>query len=133
MRLREYKATYVCNTFKKDILINQGEELDCSCGKYCHFDCYKYKTENDFNEELYFIDWRNESCGNYIGWSRIINNNSIIINKDYQRNIYNMFICESWVRSNSDPFGENPGLFSNKIDNLSLKELQNEIYLLKQN
>lgn len=77
------------------------------------------------NEEYYFEKWKDESCGNYVGWILETSDFNIIVSRENpaKAGLYDLSKVESDVNSASDPFGEHPEWYKDRIRHLNIAQV----------
>jgi len=84
------------------------------------------QTKEDLSEDLYFCDWKDESCANYVGYLKKFKNFNIIVSREWagKAGLYELTKVLPTINSGSDPFGAHPGWWKDKINNLSLDQVR---------
>lgn len=133
MKVRFYKLIFYCDKCGKETIFSCGEDIICECGNDFAMDICSFKSKDEYDEYLFFKDWKDESCANYVGYLKKMNGFNIIVSRERvdEAGLYDFTKVDSNVQSNSDPFGEYPEIFENKIHNLSLKELARGLKIKK--
>ena len=125
MIVKKYKTIVYCmHDDNIKTILSRGDELKCKCGDICWE--YQVFTKDEWDEYLYFDNWEDDSCGNYVGYLLRLRTYNIIVNRNScgSAELFDITIVNRNVRSNSDPFGERPELWRNRQEKLKLDEIK---------
>jgi len=113
-------------------ILSTGDTEECSCGSNFSLNNDYFRTKENWEEYEYFQKWEDESCGNYVGFLLKTNGKNIIVSREYagEAGLYNLTICNPGITSGSDPFGEHPELWKNRITVLNLNQVKQIVKIL---